>query len=202
MPDLRTCSLLSCLRRAAHVYVRPQDYSFCVYCRRGFHGNRNACALPQSSAIVSAYLEGDEEQKRTLELRYGASNIKRLVAAYEEERALREWLDANATECPGCSCYVNKSSGCNHMTCSKCNCHFCYRCGKVRYPPSLVVLSTSSLSRLRKETLTPARACFRSPSRRRIRTSTSTLPVAGATASCSTLRPAESLGRRSGLALC
>ncbi|GJN93479.1 hypothetical protein Rhopal_006536-T1 [Rhodotorula paludigena] len=106
------------------------DYSFCVYCRRGFHGNRNACALPQSSAIVSAYLDGDDEQKRTLELRYGASNIKRLVAAYEEERALREWLDANATECPGCSCYVNKSSGCNHMTCSKCNCHFCYRCGK------------------------------------------------------------------------
>lgn len=106
------------------------DYSFCVFCRRGWHGTRNACALPQSSAIVSGYLSGDAEQRRTLEVRYGAANIKRLVAAYEEERALQEWLQAHSTQCPGCSAWVEKSQGCNHMTCAKCASHFCYRCGK------------------------------------------------------------------------
>ena len=89
------------------------DYSFCVFCRRGWHGTRNACALPQSSAIVSGYLSGDAEQRRTLEVRYGAANIKRLVAAYEEERALQEWLQAHSTQCPGCSAWVEKSQGCN-----------------------------------------------------------------------------------------
>lgn len=89
------------------------DYSFCVFCRRGWHGTRNACALPQSSAIVSGYLSGDAEQRRTLEVRYGAANIKRLVAAYEEERALQEWLQAHSTQCPGCSARVEKSQGCN-----------------------------------------------------------------------------------------
>ncbi|KWU45046.1 hypothetical protein RHOSPDRAFT_17004 [Rhodotorula sp. JG-1b] len=106
------------------------DYSFCVFCRRGWHGTRNACALPQSSAIVSGYLSGDAEQRQTLEVRYGAANIKRLVAAYEEERALQEWLQAHSTQCPGCSAWVEKSQGCNHMTCAKCASHFCYRCGK------------------------------------------------------------------------
>lgn len=89
------------------------DYSFCVFCRRGWHGTRNACALPQSSAIVSKYLEGDLEERKTLEARYGAANIKRLVAAYEEERALQEWLQKNSTPCPGCSAWVEKSQGCN-----------------------------------------------------------------------------------------
>ncbi|GAA5865604.1 hypothetical protein JCM3774_002065 [Rhodotorula dairenensis] len=106
------------------------EYSFCVFCRRGWHGTRNACALPQSSAIVSGYLSGDAEQRRTLEVRYGTANIKRLVAAYEEERALQEWLQAHSTQCPGCSAWVEKSQGCNHMTCAKCATHFCYRCGK------------------------------------------------------------------------
>ncbi|GAA5821790.1 hypothetical protein JCM3770_000146 [Rhodotorula araucariae] len=106
------------------------SYSFCQFCKVAWHGYRNACSLPQSSTIVSSYLEGDESVRRSLEARYGASNIKRLVAAFEEERALREWLDKNATECPGCGAWVNKSAGCNHMTCSKCACHFCYRCGK------------------------------------------------------------------------
>lgn len=62
------------------------------------------------------------------------ANIKRLVAAFEEERALRAWLDANATECPGCAAWVNKSEGCSHMTCSKCGSHFCYRCGQSLRP--------------------------------------------------------------------
>ncbi|BGP10465.1 hypothetical protein NBRC10512v2_006396 [Rhodotorula toruloides] len=105
------------------------DYSFCVFCRHGWHGARNACALPQSSAIVSAYLSGTDDERRTLELRYGTANIKRLVAAYEEEKALQEWLAKNSTQCPGCGTPIEKSQGCNHMACGRCSAHFCFRCG-------------------------------------------------------------------------
>ncbi|TFK65855.1 hypothetical protein BDN72DRAFT_800715 [Pluteus cervinus] len=35
-------------------------------------------------------------------------------------------------KCPGCQTPVQKSTGCNHMTCITpgCNCHFCYTCGQ------------------------------------------------------------------------
>ncbi|GAA5876788.1 hypothetical protein JCM8547_003166 [Rhodosporidiobolus lusitaniae] len=106
------------------------SYSFCQFCRKAWHGARNPCSLPQQSKIVAAYLEGTDSEKQALEARYGGSNIKRLVAAYEEEKAMKEWLEAHATRCPGCDVPVEKSHGCNHMTCGKCATHFCYRCGK------------------------------------------------------------------------
>lgn len=31
--------------------------------------------------------------------------------------------------CPNCSCIIEKTNGCNHMKCQKCNEHFCWRCG-------------------------------------------------------------------------
>lgn len=31
--------------------------------------------------------------------------------------------------CPKCKFYVERTEGCNHMTC-KCGNHFCYKCGK------------------------------------------------------------------------
>ncbi|GAA5884807.1 hypothetical protein JCM16303_007279 [Sporobolomyces ruberrimus] len=106
------------------------NFAYCVFCRKGWHGTRNACELPQSSAIVTRYLAADEAEKRILEQRYGSANLKRLVTAFEEERALQEWLEEHATRCPGCSVPIEKSSGCNHMTCGKCGAHLCYRCGK------------------------------------------------------------------------
>ncbi|GAA5916522.1 uncharacterized protein JCM6883_005447 [Sporobolomyces salmoneus] len=106
------------------------SFAFCVFCRKGWHGTRNACALPQSTAIVTKFLEADDDEKRIIEQRYGAANIKRLVAAFEEEKALQEWFEKNSQSCPGCQIRVEKSHGCNHMTCGKCRTHFCYRCGK------------------------------------------------------------------------
>lgn len=53
----------------------------------------------------------------------------KLVARYEEEQANKEWLQASTMACPGCEVHVEKSLGCNHMTCTRCGHHFCYRCG-------------------------------------------------------------------------
>ena len=33
-------------------------------------------------------------------------------------------------ECPACGAIIDRNQGCDHMTCSKCRCSFCYVCGK------------------------------------------------------------------------
>lgn len=106
-----------------------QDYCYCVFCMKNWHGNMNPCSLPQSSAIVSRFLAGTPAEQASLEQRYGAANIKRLVAVLEEERVNREWFEANSTDCPCCLIKVEKSEGCSHMQCPRCGTHFCFRCG-------------------------------------------------------------------------
>jgi hypothetical protein len=34
--------------------------------------------------------------------------------------------------CPNCFCWIEKNGGCNHMTCKRCTCGFCYKCGLSR----------------------------------------------------------------------
>ena len=36
---------------------------------------------------------------------------------------------ANCQKCPTCLVYIQRSSGCNHMTCNRCSTEFCYYCG-------------------------------------------------------------------------
>lgn len=34
----------------------------------------------------------------------------------------------NTKQCPGCDAPIEKNMGCNHMTCSRCHCEFCWLC--------------------------------------------------------------------------
>ena len=36
---------------------------------------------------------------------------------------------ANCQRCPLCNVYIQRSTGCDHMTCNRCDTHFCYKCG-------------------------------------------------------------------------
>ena len=36
---------------------------------------------------------------------------------------------ANCQKCPTCRVFIQRSTGCPHMTCSRCDTHFCYDCG-------------------------------------------------------------------------
>ena len=36
---------------------------------------------------------------------------------------------ANCHKCPFCRVYIQRSTGCDYMTCNRCNTHFCYKCG-------------------------------------------------------------------------
>lgn len=49
---------------------------------------------------------------------------------------LKDWArefhygQLNAQKCPKCKIYIQRSLGCDHMTCSRCETSFCYRCGE------------------------------------------------------------------------
>ncbi|KAI0662611.1 RWD-domain-containing protein [Cubamyces menziesii] len=107
-------------------------YSFCSYCKRTWHGPVSQCPISATKTLVLEYIaleEGSVERKQ-MELRYGRTTLKKLVEEYEQERAFHEWLErSTGTSCPTCDLRVEKSSGCNHMTCVKCGEHYCYRCG-------------------------------------------------------------------------
>jgi len=106
-------------------------YSFCAYCRRTWHGPISDCPLSSTESFVLEYIllpAGCTERER-IERRYGKANLARLVAKYEEDQANKKWLDKSTMTCPSCRIKVEKSMGCNHMTCARCGQHFCYRCG-------------------------------------------------------------------------
>ncbi|XP_063299256.1 E3 ubiquitin-protein ligase RNF217 [Pelobates fuscus] len=52
------------------------------------------------------------------------------------DKLLRHWASEiehgqrNAQKCPKCKVHIQRTEGCDHMTCSQCNTNFCYRCGE------------------------------------------------------------------------
>jgi len=107
------------------------NYAFCSYCKRTWHGPLSDCPIQVAERLVIEYMEisADSPLRKSMEQRYGKRNLERLVGKYKEDRANREWLEKSTMACPSCHVHVEKSMGCNHMTCSKCKQHFCYRCG-------------------------------------------------------------------------
>ena len=48
----------------------------------------------------------------------------------EQDRLFDLWIAANnVRRCPGCSTTIEKINGCNRVTCTRCQTHFCWKCG-------------------------------------------------------------------------
>ncbi|KAM6964888.1 E3 ubiquitin-protein ligase RNF217-like [Aplochiton taeniatus] len=52
------------------------------------------------------------------------------------DKQLHHWASViehgqrNAQKCPRCKIHIQRTEGCDHMTCTQCNTNFCYRCGE------------------------------------------------------------------------
>ncbi len=46
----------------------------------------------------------------------------------EEEKASLDYINLHTTPCPTCAAAAQKTHGCNHMICYRCQTHFCYLC--------------------------------------------------------------------------
>jgi len=107
------------------------SFSFCGFCKRTWHGAVQDCPISQAESVVLEYLafEENSKERQLMEARFGKIILRKLVAKYQEEQLNKKWLAESTMACPGCSLSIEKSLGCNHMTCSRCKMHFCYRCG-------------------------------------------------------------------------
>ncbi|KAI5450973.1 hypothetical protein NCC49_002465 [Naganishia albida] len=106
------------------------QFSFCRYCLKTWHGP-SPCPLPSTASFLAKYmsLPPESAERAAFEKRYGKKQLARMVAEWEENEANRGWFERFTRACAGCGKRVNKSAGCNHMICSLCQTHFCYRCG-------------------------------------------------------------------------
>ncbi|KAJ2139152.1 hypothetical protein IW139_000835 [Coemansia sp. RSA 353] len=112
-------------------------FVFCRVCRCTWHGV-NHCAIKDVGELVEKYRQacmdeaedGSSKERLYLEQRHGREIMRRYRTCIEEALSL-EYIDANSVQCPKCKQGINKIFGCNHMTCSRCNTHFCYLCGSL-----------------------------------------------------------------------
>ena len=107
------------------------EFSFCILCKRAWH-SIHPCSSDITGQFLERYMaleEGDPERLE-LERRFGKAQLAKLIAKLKEEEENRKWLDLSTTKCPHCATSIEKSYGCNHVTCSRCSTHFCYLCGR------------------------------------------------------------------------
>ncbi|RGP62217.1 hypothetical protein FLONG3_10296 [Fusarium longipes] len=74
-------------------------FAFCGQCQQSWHGEFVRCAPRRDKEELS-----------------------------EEEKASLEYLQLHTSPCPTCNAPAQKTHGCNHMICSRCDTHFCYLC--------------------------------------------------------------------------
>ena len=100
-------------------------FCFCSLCHKSWHGSESGCdiSLEEFEDIKEKYNNGTSEERETLERRYG-KKLKKTI----EMLATKEWLDRNTKCCPICKASVQKSAGCNKMTCTSCGGFFCWLC--------------------------------------------------------------------------
>lgn len=75
------------------------NFAFCKVCKASWHGEYFVC-FPRSQFELTV-----------------------------EERASEEYMKLHTQPCPTCDARAQKTHGCNHMICFKCDTHFCYLCG-------------------------------------------------------------------------
>lgn len=73
-------------------------FAFCKVCKASWHGEFFSCFPRKQHELTS------------------------------EELASEEYMTMHTTPCPTCNARCQKTMGCNHMICFKCNSHFCYLC--------------------------------------------------------------------------
>jgi E3 ubiquitin-protein ligase RNF14 len=76
------------------------SFAFCKRCFQGWHGEYTICIPRQTNGELT-----------------------------EDEKASLEYLKLHSTPCPTCDVPSQKTHGCNHMICARCDTHYCYICG-------------------------------------------------------------------------
>ncbi|CAG2119088.1 unnamed protein product [Medioppia subpectinata] len=102
-------------------------YAFCKNCNFTYHGF-DPCSIfrdaQQRKLILEKYTYATAEEKLEIEKVYG----KKQIASALEEAATDKWMEDMSKRCPHCRASIEKSDGCNKMSCWRCNTCFCWLC--------------------------------------------------------------------------
>ncbi|KAG2126580.1 hypothetical protein DEU56DRAFT_742828, partial [Suillus clintonianus] len=115
-----------------HISRHPQEFKYCktpdcnqIY--RSTDPNTTAaggqCPSCFSNICTSCHEDGHDGMS--------CADYKRTGRVAEEERQTEAWLAAQGgrvKKCPTCQALIEKVDGCNHMTCTQCKSHICWRC--------------------------------------------------------------------------
>ena len=106
-------------------------FSFCVLCRRVWHGLSPCKLLPSDIKELRETWEAlDAEGRHAFELQYGKRKLQEAFQEYDTS----EWIASNAKLCPHCNAKIEKIQGCNKMTCTQCRGNFCWLCDAALAP--------------------------------------------------------------------
>jgi len=103
-------------------------HAFCILCKKASHGVA-PCSIKTTEfrKLRDEYMYASEEERSLMEKKYGRRKLQHVF----EEVVSDEWVKENSKKCPNCECSIQKSEGCNKMTCIKCRCHFCWLCNMI-----------------------------------------------------------------------
>lgn len=116
-----------------HISRHPQEFKYCktpdcnqIY-RSTDPNNTVAGQCPSCFSSICTSCHGDVHDGVSC-----AENKQQAAGRVaEEERETEAWLAAHGglvKKCPTCQALIEKVDGCNHMTCTLCNSHICWRC--------------------------------------------------------------------------
>ncbi|KAM5533842.1 hypothetical protein V8D89_012505 [Ganoderma adspersum] len=111
----------------SHIHSRPQEYHYCptADCQTLYRTFADDTVLrcPSCLARICASCHVEFHEGLT-------------CAAFKDNtsggnEAFRQWREEHGIKaCPGCGADLEKSGGCNHMTCARCGTHMCWVCMK------------------------------------------------------------------------
>ncbi|KAK7035765.1 ATP-dependent RNA helicase DEAH12, chloroplastic [Favolaschia claudopus] len=112
-----------------HVERHPEHFKYCktADCTQIYRCTATATAMTCPSCFLTVCSRCDLEGHEGM-----SCEDKRLQSdPGEQERRNDEWAQTNgAKRCPTCSVWIQKTEGCNHMTC-RCGAHICWVCMRV-----------------------------------------------------------------------
>ncbi|KAG7830341.1 hypothetical protein KL920_001979 [Ogataea angusta] len=113
--------------------------AFCFGCLHSWHGDLNSCRNYLGEKIpledIQLWLEHDPDSqvRNNLAFKYGRKAIVFAVEEHLSDMMFEELIEsgeAGIVRCPSCSLLIQRSDGCNKMTCSRCRTYFCNLCGE------------------------------------------------------------------------
>ncbi|KIY63508.1 hypothetical protein CYLTODRAFT_493855 [Cylindrobasidium torrendii FP15055 ss-10] len=125
--DILTLAEFNGLVKAAfelYVSTRPDEFIRCptAECAQVFRSNKalgnTVLRCPDCLVGICAQCGGESHEGEACALDDD-----------EDEMQFRQWKEQNGVKpCPGCKVDIERSEGCNHVTCVRCNTHICWEC--------------------------------------------------------------------------